>query len=102
VSLIAGELACGLWFLARPRSHALAPVWVYTSVSVVWAALGVQAFVRGLTVDNCGCFGLYLGQRLGWFVMAEDALLLVYAVVLLRAARTSAPLHEMVQSGRLR
>ncbi len=33
---IVGELVCGLWLLARPRSHALAPVWVYTAVSGVW------------------------------------------------------------------
>jgi hypothetical protein len=85
--LIAGELTCGLWFLARPGSHALAPVWAYTAVSLVWSGLGVQAFTRGLTVELCGCFGVYLGQRLSWFVLAQDALLLVYAVVLIRSGR---------------
>lgn len=85
--LIVGELACGLWFLTRPRSAAIAPVWVYTAVSLVWAALAVQAFVRGLTVLNCGCFGSYLIQRLGWFVLVQEALALLYAAVLLRGAR---------------
>src|SRR5262245_25294698 len=33
VALIAGELAARLWFLARPRSAALTPVWIYTVVS---------------------------------------------------------------------
>lgn len=82
--LIAAELACGLWFLARPRSAALTPVWIYTGVSLIWAGLGVQAYARGLDVANCGCFGVYLGQRLSWFVLAQDALLLVYAVLLIR------------------
>ncbi len=51
------------------------------------AVLGLQAQLRGLTVTNCGCFGVYLSQRLSWFVVAQDALLLVYAALMLRAAR---------------
>lgn len=93
VLLIAGELVCGVWFLTRPRSTAIAPVWVYTAVSVVWTGLAVQAYARGLAVDNCGCFGNYLTQRLSWFVLLQDALTLVYAAVLLRAARR-APANE--------
>ena len=34
-----------------------------------------------------GCFGVYLGQRLSWFVLVQDALLLGYAAVLIRGAR---------------
>ena len=82
--LIGAELVCGVWFLARPRSHGAAPVWIYTAVSLVWAGLGVQAYVRGLRVDNCGCFGVYLPQRLSLFVLAQDALLLFYAALLVR------------------
>jgi hypothetical protein len=89
VLLIVGELVCGVWFLARPRSTAIAPVWVYTAVSLVWSGLAVQAFVRGLTVTNCGCFGSHLTQRLGWFVLVQDGLTLLYAAVLLRGARRS-------------
>ncbi|MFR9775888.1 MauE/DoxX family redox-associated membrane protein [Micromonospora sp. MS34] len=86
-TLILAELTGGIWLLARPRSTAFTPVWIYTGVSVVWAGLGTQAFARGLTVDNCGCFGVHLTQRLGWFVLAQDALLLFYAVLMLRATR---------------
>ncbi|MET9969234.1 MauE/DoxX family redox-associated membrane protein [Streptomyces sp. NPDC006356] len=94
VGLIAGELVCGIWFLARPRSKALAAVWVYTGVSVVWSLLAVQAYARGLAVDNCGCFGIYLTQRLSWFVLLQDALTLLYAAVLIHSARRSpAPSH---------
>ncbi|MFC8407123.1 MauE/DoxX family redox-associated membrane protein [Streptomyces griseoincarnatus] len=89
VALIAGELVCGIWFLARPRSKALAPVWVYTAVSVVWTVLAVQAYMRGLAVANCGCFGIYLAQRLSWFVLLQDALTLLYAAVLFRFAHTA-------------
>ena len=86
-ALIAGELVAGIWLLVRPRSHRLAPVWVYAAVSVVWAGLALQAQLRGLQVDNCGCFGVYLSQRLSWFVLAQDALLLGYAVLMVRSAR---------------
>ncbi|MFE3496634.1 MauE/DoxX family redox-associated membrane protein [Streptomyces sp. NPDC059175] len=86
-ALIAGELVCGVWFLARPRSKALAPVWVYMAVSVVWTVLAVQAYARGLVVDNCGCFGIYLTQRLSWFVLLQDAATLLYASLLVRSAR---------------
>ncbi|NIL43666.1 intracellular growth attenuator family protein [Salinispora arenicola] len=85
--LILAELAGGLWLLTRPRSCALTPVWIYTGVAVTWAGLAVQAFARDLPVDNCGCFGRFLTQRLGWFVLVQDALLLIYAGVLLRATR---------------
>ncbi|WP_028812526.1 MauE/DoxX family redox-associated membrane protein [Streptomyces flavidovirens] len=89
LALIAGELVSGIWFLARPRSKALAPVCVYTGVSVAWTVLAVQAYARGLTVDNCGCFGIYLTQRLSWFVLLQDALPLFYAAPLFRSARTT-------------
>jgi hypothetical protein len=84
VGLVVGETVAGGWFLARPRTHAMGPVWVYAAVSMVWAGLAVQAYIRGLPVGNCGCFGVYLAQRLGGFVLVQDALLLVYAVVLVR------------------
>ncbi|MEV6329356.1 MauE/DoxX family redox-associated membrane protein [Streptomyces sp. NPDC051909] len=89
LALIAGELVSGIWFVARPRSKALAPVWVYTGVSVVWTVLAAQAYARGLTVANCGCFGIYLTQRLSWFVLLQDALTLFYAALLFRSARTT-------------
>ncbi|MGQ0575622.1 MAG: MauE/DoxX family redox-associated membrane protein [Pseudonocardia sp.] len=87
VALVAGELVCGVWFVARPRSTALAPVLVYFGVTLVFAGLGGQALLRGLEVVNCGCFGVYLSQRLSLFVLAQDALLLGYGYLLLRARR---------------
>jgi hypothetical protein len=88
-ALIIAELTCGLWFAVRPRSRAAAPVWIYTAVSVVWAVLAVQAYLRGLPIENCGCFGRYLTQRLSLFVVAQDALLLIYAALLLRGLRAA-------------
>lgn len=43
------------------------------AVALAWTALGAQAFARGLALENCGCFGVHLGQRLRWWVLLEDA-----------------------------
>ncbi|WP_055469062.1 MauE/DoxX family redox-associated membrane protein [Streptomyces ardesiacus] len=88
-AVIAGEASAGAWFLARPRSSARTPVWIFTGVNLVWATLAVQAYARGLAVDNCGCFGRYAAQPLRWWVLAEDALMLLYAWLLLRRKRSS-------------
>jgi hypothetical protein len=42
-----------------------------TAVAVTWTLLGTQAFVSGLPIDNCGCFGVHLGQPLRWSVLLE-------------------------------
>lgn len=49
------------------------------AVAAFWAALAGQAFARGLELRNCGCFGAYLAQPLRWWVLLEDAYLLVLA-----------------------
>jgi hypothetical protein len=48
-------------------------------VALVWSTLAGQAFGRGLTVENCGCFGSYLSQELRWWVLLEDAYMLLLA-----------------------
>jgi hypothetical protein len=89
--LIAAELLAGVWLPGWPRSRALTPVWVYTGVALMWTTLGVQAYARGLAVGNCGCFGRYLSQRLTWFTIAQDGLLLVYAAIMIRGGLRARP-----------
>ena len=50
-------------------------------VAVAWATLAVQAFARGLTVENCGCFGGFLTQELRWWVLLEDGYMLLLALL---------------------
>lgn len=85
--LIAGEAVAGAWLAFRPRFRAAAPVWIYTAVALAWACLAAQAYARGLSIDNCGCFGTYLTQPLRWFVLVEDGLLLLYGYLMLRRTR---------------
>ncbi|MCZ4124057.1 MauE/DoxX family redox-associated membrane protein [Streptomyces sp. H39-S7] len=91
VALISAEIATAGWFLARSRFRAATPVWLYTGVAVVWSVLAAQAFARGLVLDNCGCFGTYAAQPLRWYVLVEDALMLLYAWLLWRGLRRARP-----------
>lgn len=69
VVLIVGEVVGGVSLLTR---FDVGPP-VALAVAVLWTVLGAQAFARGLVVPNCGCFGVYLGQPLRWWVLVQDA-----------------------------
>ena len=91
VGLLAGELLSAGWLLAAPGRWPLVPALVFAATSVMWSALAAQAFARGLVLDNCGCFGVYLAQPLRWWVLVQDAALLGYSALLLRAAIRAGP-----------
>lgn len=42
------------------------------------------AWLRGLDVANCTCFGVYLPQKLSLFVLAQDVVMLMWAAWALR------------------
>jgi hypothetical protein len=80
---IATEAAAGVALLRRARGGAaLAAV-----VALAWSLLTTQAFVRSLPVENCGCFGVHLGQQLRWWVLVEDAKFIALAAWVRRAER---------------
>ncbi len=87
VLLLAGELLAGAALLLAPRRRPIVAAAVFTGTSVLWSVLAAQAFARGLVVPNCGCFGVYLAQPLRWWVLLQDALLLLYSGLLLNRAR---------------
>lgn len=60
-------------------------------VAVAWSLLAVQAFARGLAVENCGCFGAYLAQELRWWVLLEDAYMLLLALLAARSLGVRLP-----------
>lgn len=47
-------------------------------VSIAYAIMTTRAYVFGLAIENCTCFGKYLAQRLSPFVLAQDAYMLFY------------------------
>jgi hypothetical protein len=60
-------------------------------VAIVGSALAAQAFARGLSVENCGCFGAYLSQELRWWVLLEDAYQLLLALFAARSLGARLP-----------
>lgn len=86
--ILAVELAAvGLLALRRTRpAGGVAAL----AVAALWSALALQAFARGLVIPNCGCFGVHLGQSLGWPVLVQDASLLVSSTWVWRSTRRPA------------
>lgn len=68
-TFVGAEAAAAALLLARRRRGGTLAL----GVALAWSLLAVQAFARGLTIDNCGCFGVHLGQSLGWWILLEDA-----------------------------
>lgn len=100
----AAELAVAAGLLGArvvPRPLASAAALGGLVVAVFWSTLAAQAFARGLSVPNCGCFGIYLAQELRWWVLLQDAYMLVLAAFAARAARRStrvAPLRATTET----
>ncbi|MEX2210362.1 MAG: MauE/DoxX family redox-associated membrane protein [Gaiellaceae bacterium] len=91
VEVLAGAALLARRRLPRPAVGAAAAGGVL--VAVFWSALTMQAFARGLALDNCGCFGVYLGQSLRWWVLLEDAEFLLLAGLSVRAIGRRPRLH---------
>jgi hypothetical protein len=73
ISAVLAEAVSGVGLIRRDGSaRRIAPA-VAVAVAVGWTILGTQAFVRGLALENCGCFGVHLAQPLRWWVLLEDA-----------------------------
>jgi hypothetical protein len=65
------------------------------ALAVFWTALGTEAFARGLVIENCGCFGVYLAQELHWWVLLQDAYFLVLAWYAAVASGLGLPLPRL-------
>jgi hypothetical protein len=57
-------------------------------VTLSYMVMTGQAYLRGLEIANCTCFGVYLPQRLSLFVLFQDAYMIGYAVWQFRRVRT--------------
>lgn len=97
--LPAAVIVPAAWLLAL--LEVLLAIWLATRCQARWAALLVvnlhllywfwllAALLRGLKLDNCGCFGAYWARPLTWYSLLEDGILLLLALWLWRSsART--------------
>lgn len=83
--LVAASEALAGWALLRGRRFGATLALV---VALSWSVLAGQAFARGIPIENCGCFGVHLGQPLRWWVLAQDASFVASAVFVRRSVRT--------------
>jgi hypothetical protein len=86
-AVIALEAVAALALLRRWRGGEILAL----AAAVAWSAAGVEAFARGLALQNCGCFGTQLRQPLRWWVLLEDAEFLALAGWVLVQARRRPP-----------
>ena len=93
--VILAEVVAGIGLIA-PEGSSGRRIGAATSlvVALFWGGMATQAFVRGLVVPNCGCFGRYASQSLSWFVLVQDVSLVSSAVWVYVVERRRSPAAE--------
>jgi hypothetical protein len=78
------ELALAIWLLsgARPAIAAAAAGLLHAGYGSVAAA----TLLRGIPVENCGCFGVFFPRPLGWNTVVEDVVMVALSAGLLAAS----------------
>jgi len=75
------ELALGLWVLSGRK---LAGAMAYAmALNFGYFVLMTSSLWRGLELQNCGCYGVYLAQPLRWYSPLEDVALILLSLLLL-------------------
>ena len=71
ITMTATEWVLAGWLLAGRRPVlACGAAALMHLVFTGWAAVSL---LRGISVPNCGCFGVFLARPLGWHTVIEDA-----------------------------
>lgn len=79
------ELVLGLWVLSGIRLAMASALSV--AMHAGYFVLLSSALARGLNLDNCGCFGVFLARPLRWYSPLEDLALIAVSFILLVLAR---------------
>ena len=74
------EIGLGLWLLSNRRLGAAAVLLI--ALHLLYLLWLMVALARGLSLPNCGCFGVYWPRPLTWFSPLEDLALLLLATLL--------------------
>ena len=80
VAVTFGEFVLGIWILSglHLRTSAL----LGALLNIVYALWMTITLLRGLELDNCGCFGVFFPQPLTWFSPFLDLVLVAFCWVL--------------------
>lgn len=84
-ALVVSEALLAAW-LAFDRQLPTAAL-ALAGLHLIYLAWVLAALARGLSIANCGCFGIYFGRPLSWTTPLEDAVLIAMSLALYRAAR---------------
>lgn len=81
------ELALGIWLLSGWRLISAAQASIALNAGyAVWLSISLG---RGLTLSNCGCFGVFFPQPLTWLSPLEDLIMVAMSGLLSHLARHS-------------
>ncbi|HMQ11562.1 MAG TPA: hypothetical protein PKC21_09565 [Oligoflexia bacterium] len=58
----------------------LVTAYAVLAVQLMYLVLALVTLYRGITIDNCGCFGVFLQRPLTTATVYEDLLLLIMAI----------------------
>ena len=83
------ELLLALWLLSGKKLPAAALTALL--LHAAYAALSMLTLLRGIRLDNCGCFGVFFARPLGWGTVIEDGVMMAICLILYQwAARSRA------------
>jgi len=87
-AVLAAELCLALWLLSG-RSLFAAGL-ASAGMHLAYAAWAAVTLARGVSVENCGCFGVFLARPLTGSTVVEDSALVVASVALALLSRDTA------------
>jgi hypothetical protein len=86
IGMTTTELVLGGWLLwGRRLVHAALVSAALHASFTAWATI---ALLRGLQLENCGCFGVFLARPLTWTTVVEDSVMVGCSLALAALART--------------
>jgi uncharacterized membrane protein YphA (DoxX/SURF4 family) len=93
------EFLLGVWILSGYRLPLSALVGAL--LNTLYAGWAVITLLRGLTLSNCGCFGVFFPQPVTWLTPIEDLVLVAMCVMLAYLAHTEEYPHRRLRTALL-
>lgn len=80
------ELATGFGLLLSTRP--IIPAWTAVALHLLMLTAVIITLQRGIQIDNCGCFGVFLARPLSFQTFIEDLAMLAFSILALILAYT--------------
>ena len=93
------EFFLGFWILSGYRLSLSA--WGGALLNTLYTGWMVITLLRGLTLSNCGCFGVFFPQPLTWLTPIGDLVLVGMCLLLAYLAQTEEYPHRRIRTALL-